>query len=264
VYVDVHDVEIRSENGERVPYDKHTGQRLLIVAGKMGKRYKNGIPPEEVCDEYTVDTFRIYEMFMGPLDATKPWQSEAIIGILRFLRGVWQIATEKPRADARDPDIDRLVHKTIKKVTEDIDALRMNTAVAALMELLNALSRQPAVHADHARTLVLLVSPFAPHLAEESLHHLYPEEHRARGSVIRFDWPVYDPAKVVDEEVEVPVQINGVRRAVLTVPADISEADLKARVLADEKVQKHIDGKAVRRVVAVLKPRPTIVNLVVS
>ena len=263
VYVDVHDVEVRTENGQRVAYEKQSGQRLLIDPGKMGKRYKNGIPPEEICDEYTVDTFRIYEMFMGPLDATKPWQSEAIIGILRFLRGIWQIATEKPRAQALDPEIDRLVHKTIRKVGDDIDGLRMNTAVSALMELLNAFSRQPAVHADHVRTLVLRVSPFAPHLAEAALERLYPEEHRARRSVIRFDWPVYDPAKVVDEEVEVPVQINGVRRAVLTVPADISEADLKALVLADEKVQKHTDGKAIQRVVAVLKPRPTIVNLVV-
>jgi leucyl-tRNA synthetase len=266
VYVDVHDVEIRTEDGQRVAYSRVTGERLITDPGKMGKRYKNGVPPEEVCDQYTVDTFRVYEMFMGPLEATKPWQADAIIGVLRFLRAVWDLALDeerRPRTSTVDPAVDRLVHKAIKKVTEDIGHLRMNTAIAAMMELVNVLARQPTVHPDHVRTLVLLVSPFAPHLAEEVIYRLAPAEHRARRAVIHFDWPRYDAAKCVDDRVEVPIQINGVRRSAIVVPLDVSEAQLEALVRADEKVRRHTEGKVIQRVIAVLKPRPTIVNLVV-
>jgi leucyl-tRNA synthetase len=267
VYVDVHDVVIREENEKRVPYNRETGERLITDPGKMGKRYKNGIPPEEVCLQYSTDTFRTYEMFMGPLEASKPWQSEAIIGLLRFLRNVWRLALNKDgnaRDEQIDPEVDRLVHKTIKKVTGDIEGLRLNTAIAALMELSNALAKQTAVHESHVRTLVLLLSPFAPHLAEELISNLYPAEHQAKKSVIHFEWPTYDAEKVKDEELEVPVQVNGKRRSSIVVPVNITKEELETLALEDEAVRRHIDGKNVRRVVVVMKPRPQVINLVID
>ena len=127
VYVDIHDVEMRDVDGKKVPFNAKTDEQLTTVPGKMGKRYKNGIPPEEVCDQYTIDTFRTYEMYMGPLDSSKPWQSDAIVGMMRFLSNVWKVTTQMERTDHVDGKIETLLHKTIAKVTGDIADLRDTT-----------------------------------------------------------------------------------------------------------------------------------------
>ncbi len=267
VYVDVHEVELREEGGRRVPYDRNTGARLIVNPGKMGKRYRNGIPPEEVIAQFTIDVFRLYEMFMGPLDASKPWQQEAIIGLQRFLQNVWRLAQSQLRQKSRpvlDSNVDRLVHKTIKKVTNDIASLKHNTAIAALMELTNEFSRHDAVYSDHFRALVLLLAPFAPHLAEELMSLLRPEEHSRLKSVVNFAWPTYDQEKSQDAEIEIPIQINGRRRSAIVVPVGITKEELEARVLADETLQRFTAGKTVRRIISVMKPNRQIVNVVVQ
>lgn len=264
VYVDIHDVEMRDVDGKKVPFNAKTDEKLITVPGKMGKRYKNGIPPEEVCDQYTIDTFRTYEMYMGPLDSSKPWQSDAIVGMLRFLSNVWKIAIQAERTETLDPKIDTLVHKTIDKVGNDIDNLRHNTAIAALIELTNAMGKQPAVHADHVRALSLMVAPFAPHLGEELLSTLAPEEFAAKKSVIKFDWPAFDPEKAKDDEFEVPVQVNGKKRGTIMVAADADQATVEALAKADPNVARHIEGKEIAKLIFVAKPTPKLVNIVVK
>jgi leucyl-tRNA synthetase len=264
VYVDIHDVEMRDVDGKKRPFNAKTDEALITVPGKMGKRYKNGIPPEEICDQYTIDTFRAYEMYMGPLDSSKPWQSDAIVGMLRFLGNVWKLATQAERTDVLDAKIDSLVHKTIEKVGNDIDNLRLNTALAALIELTNALGKQNAVHADHIRALALMVAPFAPHLGEELASTLAPEEFSAKKSVIRFDWPVFDAEKAKDDEFEVPVQVNGKKRGAILVAADADQATVEALAKAEENVARHIEGKEIVKLIYVAKPTPKLVNIVVK
>jgi leucyl-tRNA synthetase len=262
VYVDIHEVEVRREGNERRAFHKQTGEPLVIDPGKMGKRYKNGIPPEEVCDEYSVDTFRLYEMYLGPIDVGLPWEGEAIIGLQRFLGHVWSMVIRAPRADAPDDAIDKLVHRTIDIVTRDLEGLRFNTAIARLIELSNAMRRAPAVYEPHLVTLVVLMSPYAPHFAEETLSRLVPERHAAAGSVIHFAWPAFDPERARAELCTVVVQINGKKRATVDVERAITGAELEAAARGHEKVAPLLEGQQIRRVVTVVEPMPKLVNFV--
>ncbi|HSR98999.1 MAG TPA: class I tRNA ligase family protein [Kofleriaceae bacterium] len=262
VYVDVHDVRVEKHGSERRAFHKETGERLEIVAGKMGKRYKNGVPPEEVCDEYSVDTFRLYQMYLGPIDVGLPWEDEAIIGLQRFLGHVWSLAMRAPRTPTPDDAIDKLVHRTIEIVSRDLEQLRLNTAIARLIELSNAMRKAPAVYEPHLVTLVVLLSPYAPHIAEELLQRLVPARHAELGSVIHFPWPVFDPDRARPDLCTVVVQINGKRRATVDVEREITGAQLEAAARGHEKVAPLLEGQQVRRVVTVLEPMPKLVNFV--
>jgi leucyl-tRNA synthetase len=262
VYVDVHDVRIERQGSERRAFHKETGEALVIVLGKMGKRYKNGVPPEEVCDHYSVDTFRLYQMYLGPIDVSLPWEGEAIVGLQRFLGHVWSLVMRAPRTDTPDDAIDKLVHRTTEIVTRDLEGLRFNTAIARLIELSNAMRKAPAVYAPHLVTLVLLVSPYAPHLAEEALGKLVPERHAELGSVIRFPWPTFDPERARADLCTVVVQINGKKRATVDVERQITGAELEAAARGHEKVAPLLAGQQIRRVVTVVEPMPKLVNFV--
>jgi leucyl-tRNA synthetase len=267
VYVDIHDVRIERQGNERLAFHNHTGERLEVDPGKMGKRYKNGLPPEEVCDEYSVDAFRLYQMYLGPLETSLPWEGEAIVGLYRFLGQVWSLVTgarRAPRTDTIDAALDKLVHRTIEIVTRDLDALRFNTAIARLVELTHALRKAAAVHPSHLASLVLLLAPFAPHIAEEALSRLVPERHAELGSAIRFPWPAYDPERARSELCTVVVQINGKKRATLDVEREISGAALEASARAHEKVAPLLQDQQIRRVVTVVEPTPRLVNFVLA
>jgi leucyl-tRNA synthetase len=240
--------------------------RVDARAYKMSKSRGNVINPDQVVDQYGADAMRLYEMFMGPLEATKSWSMRGVEGVYRFLSRVWRLTVDERAAavqldpavtdDPPDRDTLRRLHRTIKKVTEDIEALRFNTAIAAMMEFANHLSRLERRPKAALEPFVLLLSPFAPHLAEELWRVLGHS-----GTLAYEPWPSYDEALTQAEEIEVPIQINGKVRSKVTISAEADDATLEAAALADPRIQELLRGKQVRRVIVV--PRK-LVNVVVG
>ncbi len=183
-------------------------------------------------------------MFMGPLEQVKPWQTSGLQGVRRFLDRVHAVAT-RPLTDAMDPETERLLHKTIKKVTQDIEALRYNTAISTMMIFTNHLQSLPATPREAMEKLALCLSPFAPHLAEE----LWSGPLGRSPSIAIAPFPGYDEALCVDDVVEIPVQVNGKVRGKVMLAPDATETQARDAALADENVQKHLGGKAVRKLV---------------
>lgn len=230
--------------------------------GKMGKSLKNSVSPDQICDDYGADTLRVYEMSMGPLEASRPWATKDVVGALRFLQRVWRLVVDEQTGETRggaqealDEATLRLLHRTIAGVTEDYLALRNNTAAAKLIEYTNHLTKQ-AVYARAAiEPLVLLLAPLAPHLAEELWARLGHDTSLAHGP-----FPQADPAYLVADTVDYPVQVNGKKRGLITVAADADAATVQAAALADEKVQGFLGGADPKKVIVV---PGRLVNLVV-
>jgi leucyl-tRNA synthetase len=219
------------------------GQPEIVIdarAHKMSKSRGNVVNPDAIVKQFGADALRLYEMFMGPLEATKPWSTDSIQGVRRFLDRAFVVGTRTPSDAAPEDALLRLLHRTIRKVGDDVAALRFNTAISALMQLVNELFPLEAPPRFALETLALLVHPFAPHLGEELWERLgHPP------SIQRVPWPAYDPALCVDAELEIPVQVNGKVRGRVKVPADAPEAVVVAAAMADENVRKHTDGKQV-------------------
>ena len=259
VYIDIREVEFR--DGE--PVEKGTGKTLHRSSGKMGKRYKNGLPPEEVGEEFGVDTLRLYEMYMGPLEASAPWSMEGIRGMQRFLQRVWRNFVDADRqvkigeSAALVPELERKLHQTIQKVTEDIEGLRFNTAIATLIELNNLLVPLDEVPQAVAKPFLLLLAPFAPHIAEE----LWELANFGKGDLNRQSWPDWDAAKAAEDRIVVPIQVNGKMRGQVEVPVHTGEDEIKSLVLAMESIRKYVaDETAIKRFIWV---PDRIVNIVV-
>ncbi|HSO38604.1 MAG TPA: class I tRNA ligase family protein, partial [Labilithrix sp.] len=228
---------------------------VTAVAEKMSKSRGNVVNPDDIVKSHGADALRLYEMFMGPLEAVKPWQTSAIEGVRRFLDRTWNVCTNVS-GDAPNEETQRLVHKTIKKVTEDIDGLRFHTAIAAMMILVKHLGALPHTPRASAKTLALLVSPFAPHIGEELWQRL------GGTTTLAYEpWPVFDAALVKDDVVEIGVQVNGKARASIQIPADADEAAAKAVALADPKVQHWTNDKTIKKVIYV---KGRILNLIVA
>lgn len=234
--------------------------------GKIGKSLKNSISPDEICDDYGADTLRVYEMSMGPLEASRPWATKDVVGAHRFLQRVWRLVVDEQTGDTRVVDGPaqelatgtlRVLHRTIAGVAEDYAALRNNTAAAKLIEYTNHLTKEhrDAVPRAAVEPLVLMLAPLAPHMAEELWLRLGHETPLAHGP-----FPVADPAYLVDDTVEYPVQVNGKVRGRVVVAADADQDALKAAALADEKVQAFLAGATPRKVIVV---PGRLVNLVV-
>ena len=236
--------------------------------GKMGKSLRNAVSPDEMYDAYGADTLRLYEMAMGPLDASRPWETRDVVGMFRFLQRLWRTMVDEDSGEltvddaAPDDDTNRLLHRTIDIVGTEMAALRFNTAIAKLVELVNhvtkarqATGRTPRVVAE---TTVLMAAPLVPHLAEELWRRLGHTD-----TVAYQPFPVADPALLVDDEVEMPVQVNGKVRTRVMVPADADEAAIRAIVFGDDSVQRAIDNAdpATLRKVIIVPGR--MVNLVV-
>jgi leucyl-tRNA synthetase len=231
---------------------------------KMSKSRGNVVNPDEIVKDYGADTFRLYEMYLGPLEQQKPWNTRDIVGMSRFLSSVHRnLIGEEPAGGASSriksvsiPEVlDRMMHRTIKKVADDIVALRFNTAIAELIKLNNELIHEPAIPRELAESFTIMLAPFAPHLAEEIWFHL--GHHK---SLARRPWPVYDPAKLVDTMLEIPVQVNGKLRDKITVDADASEEEVLTKAAAAEKIVPWLAGKTVRKRLYVPKK---LVNFVV-
>jgi leucyl-tRNA synthetase len=230
--------------------------RIDARAYKMSKARGNVINPDHVVEEYGADSLRLYEMFMGPLEAVKPWSMRGVEGVYRFLSRVWRLFIDE-RAEAAtlastvqdvppDRETLRKLHQTIQKVTEDLDGMRFNTAIAAMMELTNHLTPLPVKPRSVLEPFVLLLSPFAPHLAEELWHTL------GHTQTLAYEpWPKYDPALTKADEVEVPVQLNGKLKLKLTVAADLDKAAFEKAILSDDKVRALLNGKEIRKVIVV-------------
>jgi leucyl-tRNA synthetase len=231
----------------------HDGKVVDRQLGRMGKSRKNAVAPDEICDQYGADTLRLYEMFTGPLDQSRPWEPRAVVGVFRLLQRVWRNLVDEETGALRvdggpaDPDTRRLLHRTIAGVRDDMEAMRFNTAIAKVTELNNHLTQAAGeTPREVAEALVLLLAPLAPHLAEELWQRLGHDE-----SLARAPYPTADPAELAVDEVELPVQVNGKVRARITVAADADEAALEAAARADEKVAAALSGATERRVIVV-------------
>ena len=245
------------------PFQKLVNQGMILgepdengKAEKMSKSRGNVINPDEVVKDYGADSLRLYEMFMGPLEQTKPWQMSGVEGVYRFLGRVWRMIVDdraeivklaEAVSDAAPTDEQlRVLHKTIKAVTDDIDRLSFNTAISRMMEFSNFMSSESVRPKSVLSQFVQLLSPFAPHIAEELWNVLgHPQ------TLAYEPWPTYDPALLVEDSVEVPVQFNGKLRSRIVVPADSDAAALEAAARADEQVRKNLEGKTIVKVVAV-------------
>ncbi len=256
------------KKGDNFVLKENPSIRVDARAFKMSKARGNVVNPDKVVDEYGADSLRLYEMFMGPLEAMKPWNMRSVEGVYRFLSRVWRLIVDDAAETATlnatvkeiDPDKEtlRLLHRTIQKVTEDTEGLRFNTAIAAMMEFTTHLTGQATRPKKVLETLVLLLSPYAPHIAEELWRVL---GHAESTAYVR--WPVFDIALTKADVIEVPVQINGKLRAKLAVPAEIDNATLEKTALADEKVKEQIAGKTIKKIIVVTRGGK-LVNIVVG
>ena len=239
------------------PVDKETGDKLTAFPAKMSKSLRNVVNPDDVVREYGADSMRLYEMFMGPLQAVKPWSTFGVEGVYRFLKRVWRMIGETPICgDALTKEQNKILHQTIKKVTEDTDTLNFNTAISQMMIFVNEFSKLEKMPRIAAEAFVKLLAPYAPHLCEELWEIL---GNAAPVSLV--EWPSYDESCLVENEVEILVQINGKPRARMMMPADAAPAAMEALAKENEEVKKNIAGKQIIKVVAVPK---RIVNFVVK
>ncbi|MDB5300847.1 MAG: leucyl-tRNA synthetase, partial [Phycisphaerales bacterium] len=288
------DEEATGSGPQLIGYDKRTGEKLIgrrvteaevEKAGdgyrlrahpeirvdarsfKMSKSRGNVVSPDAIVQDYGADTFRLYEMYMGPLEAQKPWNTRDIVGMSRFLNKVWRNFTGDPEDDASPPkvivahaanpgDLDRQMHRTIKKVGEDIEGLRFNTAIAELINLNNSITGLSPLPRELAENFVLMLAPFAPHLAEELWSGLGHSK-----SLARRPWPTYDPAKLEESTLELPVQVNGKVRDKILVPATADEESILTAAEGADKVRPWLEGKVIKKRLYVPKK---LVNLVVG
>ncbi len=240
------------------PYTKRTSHGMILGENgeKMSKSRGNVVNPDEIIENYGADTMRVYEMFIGDFEKAAPWSQSSIKGSKRFLDKVWALADNIIDGEGYRKETEAEFHRTIKKVTEDIEGLKMNTAIAALMSLLNTIHANGGVTRDEFKTFITLLNPFAPHITEELW-----EVCGFEGMLNQTKWPEFDDAKCVDATVEIVVQINGKIKARLNIPADISSEDALALAKSNDAIIKEITGKNIIKELYVPKK---LVNIVVK
>ncbi|MGK2848632.1 MAG: leucine--tRNA ligase [Minisyncoccota bacterium] len=233
------------------------GLILATDGRKMSKRWGNVVNPDDIIAEFGADAFRVYEMFMGPFTQSIAWNTDGVVGARRFLEKVWRLGQkmEYRRTGKTDASLTVLLHQTIKKVTEDIEGFKFNTALSALMILVNALEKH-SIPLSQYKTLLVLLAPFAPHIAEE----LWMQAGHKK-SLFLSVWPKWDKTKIVAKTVNIVIQVNGKVRMVLPISVGASEEQVKTRALQDEKIQIHLVDKTMRKIIFV---PDKILNIVVS
>ncbi|MGP3608762.1 leucine--tRNA ligase [Anoxybacteroides rupiense] len=237
------------------PFQKLFNQGMILGENneKMSKSKGNVVNPDDIIESHGADTLRLYEMFMGPLEASIAWSTKGLDGARRFLDRVWRLFVEEngelnPKIvdQAEGDTLERVYHQTVKKVTEDYEAIRFNTAISQLMVFINEAYKAPVLPKAYMEGFVKLLSPVCPHIAEELWEKL------GHTNTIAYEaWPVYDETKLVEDEIEIVVQVNGKVRAKLHVPADASKEQMEQIALEDAKVKEQLDGKTIRKVIAV-------------
>jgi len=250
------------------PFQKLVNQGMILGENneKMSKSRGNVVNPDDVVEKYGADSLRLFEMFMGPLEATKPWSMKGVEGVYRFLSRVWRLFIDDRVDEMRlndtvqnieaDRETLRALHRTIQRVTDDLDGMRFNTGISGMMEYCNHLTKLEVRPRAALEPLVLLLAPFAPHLAEELWRALGHTK-----SLAYEPWPKYDAAYLQADEIEIPVQVNGKVRSVMKVPAGTSEQGIIDLAQADEKIVSFIAGKTIVKVIA---PKGKLVNIVVA
>ena len=224
----------------------------------MGKRFPEFVVnPSDVVREYGADTLRLYEMFMGPLEVSKPWSDQGVEGARRFLNRVWAFFTEAENiVDSEVPELEKIYHKSVKKITEDFEKLAFNTAISQMMIFVNAVYKEGKCPREYAEGLVKMLSCICPHIGEEMWSAL------GHNDTIAYEpWPTYDESKTKDDSVEVAVQINGKLRATVMLPMNCDKDEAIAIAKADEKVKAAIEGKIIVKEISVPNK---IVNIVVK
>ena len=224
------------------PYAKRTSHGMILGENgeKMSKSRGNVVNPDDVIARYGADTLRMYEMFIGDFEKTAPWNTSSIKGVKRFLERVAALTDIMTPEEGYSPELEGSFHKLIRKVSEDIEGLKCNTAIAAMMSVLNEINDKGSVTRGELRTFITLLNPFAPHLTEEMNEAIGGKE-----MLVHAKWPEYDPAKCVDASVEIAVQISGKIKARLMIPSDAAEEEVKALVMADANVQAALAGKSI-------------------
>ncbi len=246
VYVPAEEVEGSLEEGF-----VHRGEPVARELGKMGKSLKNSVTPDDMYASYGADTLRLYEMFMGPIDQGRPWETRSVVGSQRVLQRVWRNVVDEETGELRvsdeppDDDLLRLLHRTIDGVRSDMEGLRFNTSIAKLTELNNELTRRgPGAPQEVADVLVRMLAPLVPHFAEDLWHRLRGD---GAGSVTQTEFPAADPALLVTDTVEVPVQVNGKLRGRVTIAVDADEGTAVAAALAEPNVAVHVGNRELRK-----------------
>ncbi|MGB3736203.1 MAG: leucine--tRNA ligase [Ilumatobacter sp.] len=234
----------------------HNGEPVTREYGKMGKSLKNAVSPDEMYEQYGADTLRLYEMTGGPLDASRPWETRDVVGMYRFLQRLWRNVVDEDTGECNvvdtpaDEDTLKLLHKTIDTVRTEMDALRFNTAIAKLIELNNAVTKLDAMPREIAEPMVAMLAPLVPHMAEELWTKLGKSD-ETDGTITYVEFPVADPALMVDDTIEVPIQINGKVRSKIVIAADAGKDDIEAAAMADAKVVDALGGGDPKKVIVV-------------
>ena len=243
--------------GNDEPFKKLTNQGLILAEDgqKMSKSLGNVINPDDIIGEHGADAFRMFEMFMGPLEMVKPWSTQGIMGIRRFLEKAWKLFEKNIDNKPLPKNIEALLHKTIKKVGEDIDNLKFNTAISAMMILVNEVGPLESISKEFARNFLLILAPFAPHMTEELWKNT-----GEKPSIHRQEWPKYDPELIKEEEMTIVVQVNGKLRDNIVIASDASEEEIKKLAQSSVKVKAFIEGKKILKVIYVPKK---LINIVV-
>ena len=243
------------------PFKKLVHQGMILGSNgvKMGKRFpKYVVNPTDVVEEYGADTLRMYEMFMGPLEADKPWNDDAIAGIKKFLDRIWRVfVEEKMVIDTDSKKLEKIYNQTVKKVTEDYETLNFNTAISQMMIFMNAVVKEGEIPTSYAEGFVKLLNPVVPHIAEELWQQVLGHDN----TISYESWPEYDEEKTIDDELEIGVQVNGKVRDTIKINVDENKESVEKKALASDKIKKYTEGKTVVKVIVVPN---RIVNIVVK
>lgn len=241
------------------PFKKLVHQGMILGENgiKMGKRFpKFCIDPMDIINNYGADTLRLYEMFMGPLEASKPWSMQGVEGAQKFLDRIYRLYESGKIKDEENKNLEKVYHQTVKKVSEDFESLGFNTAISQMMIFINAVYKEEVFPKEYAEGFVKLLNPVAPHIGEELWEML------GHTGTIAFEaWPTYDESKLSDDEKEIAVQVNGKVRATIKIAVDEAEDSIKAKALEEENVKRHMEGKEVVKVIVI---KGKIVNIVVK
>ena len=240
------------------PFQRLFNQGMILGEDgeKMSKSKGNVINPDDVVKEYGADTLRMYEMFMGPLDATKPWSTSGVDGPRRFLERVWRLYSEVAEIVESNNNLEKVYHQTVKKVTEDYENLRFNTAISQMMIFINECYKEKKVPYEYLEGFLKLLNPIAPHITEE----LYSSVLNKKESIAYSKWPSFDEAKTKDEAVTIIVSVNGKMRDKIEVGLDATKEEVEKKALESDKIKSFLNGAAIKKIIVV---PGKIVNIVI-